>query len=59
MAACRSISEWKLPRRMRFRVSTEKCRWRRESASKRRVWSPVILERGHGDFVVGVMEARH
>ena len=24
MAACRSAREWKLPRRMRFRVSTEK-----------------------------------
>ena len=24
MAACRSTSEWKLPRRMRLRVSTEK-----------------------------------
>ena len=24
MAACKSISEWKVPRRMRFRVSTEK-----------------------------------
>jgi hypothetical protein len=42
-----------------FTNGVEVCRWRRESASKRRVWSPVILERGHGDFVVGVMEARH
>ena len=24
MAACKSMSEWKVPRRMRFRVSTEK-----------------------------------
>jgi Ca2+:H+ antiporter len=30
----------------------ERCRWRRESASKRRVWSQVILERGHGDLVL-------
>jgi hypothetical protein len=24
MAACKSMSEWNVPRRMRFRVSTEK-----------------------------------
>jgi hypothetical protein len=34
------------------------CRWRRESAFRRRGRSVAASERDHGDAVVGVTEAR-